>query len=328
MKIIYEEHLSKRKQPANLKNDDITLFQHEFEKKVINTHLLKLSNGIILKDLIIELWQTPHKYKSYSLAHPKITKKSIIQRFLFFRRGLKKINKGVWIIDDLSTMYFHWLTDAITRLEASNSEGEIYPIILPNQYRQFSFIEESLKLLGKQTSYYNTLIPLKVKKLLITSHTAQTGNYNRILINEVRNKFLKNFTLKGDKKVYISRLKAQKRKITNEQEVVTLLKSFGFEIHYFEDYSFEKQIELMSQTINLIGLHGAGLTNMLFMREGGKVLELRNQNDAHNNCYFSLASELNLVYFYQLNQGNTNDTHAVDITVDIDELRDNIVKFI
>jgi capsular polysaccharide biosynthesis protein len=84
----------------------------------------------------------------------------------------------------------------------------------------------------------------------------------------------------------------------------------------------------MSQTIHLIGLHGAGLTNMLFMREGGKVLELRNQNDAHNNCYFSLASELNLDYFYLLNQGNTNDTHTVDIIVDIDELRNNLGKFI
>jgi hypothetical protein len=94
MKIIFEEHLSKRKQPSNLKNDDISLFHHEFEKKVKNTHLLKVSNGIILKDLIIELWQNPHKYKSYSFAHPRITKKSIIQRILLFRRGLKIINKG------------------------------------------------------------------------------------------------------------------------------------------------------------------------------------------------------------------------------------------
>ena len=328
MKIIFEEHLSKRKQPANLKIDDITLFEHEFEKKIRSTHLVKLSNAIILKDLIIELWQNPKKYQSYSLVHPKLTKKSILQRILFFKRGFKKINNGVWIVDDLSTLYFHWLTDSLTRLEASNSEDEIYPVILPNHYREFSFIEESLKILGLKVIYYNTLIPLKVKNLLVISHTAQTGNYNSILINKLRNKFLKNFILKGDKKVYISRLKAQKRKITNEQEVVTLLKSFGFEIHYFEDYSFEKQIELMSQTIHLIGLHGAGLTNMLFMREGGKVLELRNQNDAHNNCYFSLASELNLDYFYLLNQGNTNDTHTVDIIVDIDELRNNLGKFI
>jgi hypothetical protein len=228
MKIIFEEHLSKRKQPANLKIDDITLFEHEFEKKIRSTHLVKISNAFILKDLIIELWQNPKKYQSYSLAHPKLTKKSILQRILFFKRGFKKINKGVWIVDDLSTLYFHWLTDSLTRLEASNSEDEIYPVILPNHYSKFSFIEESLKILGLKVIYYNTLIPLKVKNLLVISHTAQTGNYNSILINKLRNKFLKNFILKGDKKVYISRLKAQKRKITNEQEVVTLLKSFGF----------------------------------------------------------------------------------------------------
>lgn len=328
MRIIFKEHISKREQPKNIENDDVLLFEHEFEKKIRDTHLIIISNGIVLQDIIVKLLESPRKYLRYTLAHPTITIKYIFKRFLAFKRGLNTIEKGVWIIDNWSLGYFHWLTDALPRLLASNREEKHYPVILPERYKQISYITESLNLLEAQIIYYNEQIPLRVKELLITSHTADTGNYNHILINELRNKLRNKFTIAGDpnRKVFVSRLKAAYRKITNEHEVIDLLKSFNYEIHYFEYYAFSKQVEIMSQAKHLIGLHGAGLTNMLFMKEGGKILELRNLNDSHNNCYFSLASELNLHYYYQLNEGNNNDTHIVDITVDIEKLRKNIEK--
>ena len=49
----------------------------------------------------------------------------------------------------------------------------------------------------------------------------------------------------------------------------------------------------------IVSNHGAGLTNMLFMKDGGSVLELRHVSDCINNCYFTLASALDLKYFYQ-----------------------------
>ena len=115
--------------------------------------------------------------------------------------------------------------------------------------------------------------------LLVPSHPALTGNYNHFLINELRHLFVKDITSKPTRKVFISRLKASRRKILNEDAVVEFLKTQNWEIHYFEDYSFRKQREIMSKTKYLISLHGAGLTNLLFMKEGGKVLELRNKND-------------------------------------------------
>lgn len=51
---------------------------------------------------------------------------------------------------------------------------------------------------------------------------------------------------------------------------------------------------------------------MLFMEADTAVLEFRHQGDTHNNCYFSLASALNIKYFYQTCQsdysGNTCNT--------------------
>ncbi len=76
----------------------------------------------------------------------------------------------------------------------------------------------------------------------------------------------------------------------------------------------------------MVSNHGAGLTNMLFMKAGGRVLELRHESDRINNCYFTLASALELDYLYQtctpVVQGE--DPHTADLRVDAEKLRDNL----
>ena len=37
---------------------------------------------------------------------------------------------------------------------------------------------------------------------------------------------------------------------------------------------------------------------MLFLNEKTNLIEIRNKNDKHNNAFFSMASALNLNYFY------------------------------
>lgn len=324
MQIIFEEHISRRKHPINIVHSDVPLFEHEFEKKIQETHLLEISNGIVLNDYIVA-GISLKKYLAYSQIHP-VSYKFIIKRFLLLRNGFKTIKEGIWITDNWSSGYFHWLTDALPRLLASRRINETYPVLLPEQYEQIGYVRESLNLIGASVLFYKNSVPSIVKKLLLVSHTADTGNYNGLLINELREKLLASYSARGERKIFISRLKASKRKIINETEVVDYLRSNSWEIHYFEDYSLGKQIGIMAETKYLIGLHGAGLTNMLFMRQGGKVLELRNENDSHNNCYFSLASELAIDYHYQLNQGDKADTFFVNVTVNMDVLKKNIEK--
>ena len=54
MKVIFKKHISKRKPPLNLLKVDYMLFEHEFEKEIKETHLIEVSNAIILKDIIIK----------------------------------------------------------------------------------------------------------------------------------------------------------------------------------------------------------------------------------------------------------------------------------
>lgn len=324
--VIFPTYTSIRTKPINLKEEDLHLFSKEFAYQIKETTLLELRNASILEDTIFSLSKRRF-YLSHTFGHSPPLKKILKKLFLFLLPP-KNIEKAVWIADEWGHAYFHWFADALTRLLAVENvvNKDHLTIILPDNYSTYPYIIETLELLNIQAQFYNPKRRLLVKHLILPSHTASTGNYNKEVIRNLRNRFLS----KTDKlitpyrNIFISRAKAPKRKIINETEVVELLKCHGFEIHLFEEYTLQKQIEIMSQTKSLVGLHGAGLVNMLFMQEGGQVLELRNQNDSQNNCYFALASELGHDYYYQQSEGDSNDTLITTIIVDLDELKTNL----
>jgi len=317
MEIIKSEHIASRIQPRNLDSKDMLLFANEFSKKINATTLETVENVDILKDTIFDLYAL--KFFTKYTHVTKLSDLDKLKRVRLLLASSEKVNKGIWIIDNWSLAYFHWLTDALTRLIASEDYLDSHIVLLPKMFDKNPYAD-SLRMLNFDVRFFEPSKRIHVKELILPSHTASTGNYNKEIINRLRHKFLSKREIIPGKKIYISRQKARWRKITNEADVVTLMKSYGFEIHFFEDYNFSEQVGLMQQASHLIGLHGAGLTNMLFMPKNGKILELRNKDDDHNNCFFSLASDLEHNYYYQLNDGNTKDTHVVDITVNIENL--------
>ncbi|QCR22179.1 DUF563 domain-containing protein [Pontibacter sp. SGAir0037] len=319
MIIAHPEYNVDRNLPRNFEEKDRVLFQFALSVKITPTTVEVVNNVDILRNTIFNRY----KLKFYS-NHALLQKDSIkekICKLLMLCRSSKKVDKAIWIIDSWSSGYFHWFTDALPRLIASEKLLNNHVVLLPKAYQKEEFILQSLEMLDMQVEFYSTIQRVHLAELILPSHTAPvSGNYNQVYINKVRDKFLRENNLAPTRKIYISRKKANKRKILNEDSIVPLLESFGYELHYFEDYEFKDQLTLMHQTKYLVSLHGAGLTNMLFMAKGGKILELRNANDPYNNCYFSLASDLNHNYYYLSNIGNTSETHNVNITVDIPSL--------
>lgn len=69
------------------------------------------------------------------------------------------------------------------------------------------------------------------------------------------------------KNVYISRLATDRRRIVNEDQVMTLLASHGFEKFYLEQMDFWDQVALFAQAKKVIAMHGAGCANILFSHD-------------------------------------------------------------
>ncbi|XP_004929309.2 EGF domain-specific O-linked N-acetylglucosamine transferase [Bombyx mori] len=88
------------------------------------------------------------------------------------------------------------------------------------------------------------------------------------------------------------------RSILNEKEIVdALLKEDGYYVQrvvYDRTVSFTKQLEITHNTDVFIGMHGAGLTHLLFLPDWAAVFEIYNCEDP--NCYADLSRLRGLKY--------------------------------
>jgi capsular polysaccharide biosynthesis protein len=311
-----ESYVAVRKKPVNMVISDVGLFEKEFIKSIPFTNILLIKNVFISNHVIIDIIKFRF-YNSYSFV-TKIGKKYLLKNLISLLNPLQTEKQGIWIINDWSNGYFHWFADALPRYIYASRYIKNHVVVLPLNYQQSPFVVDSLKLLNVKVVYYNPQKLLFLKELLLPSIVAPTGNYNVKIMHQLRARFTKDVATNANEKlIYISRERATRRKVVNENQLVDFLKSKKFEIHYFEDYTLQAQIKLMQETKCIIALHGAGLTNMLFMKENSFVVEFRNENDNHNNCYFSLASDLNLNYSYINCSGKGGSTQDADVKVDL-----------
>ncbi len=134
---------------------------------------------------------------------------------------------------------------------------------------------------------------------------------------------------KPKKKIYITRKSATRRKVENELSLIELLEKNGFLILELESFTFAEQVKLFTECEVLISIHGAGLTNCIFMQENTFMLEFYKQDTFINYCFERMAVELKLDYTRQLCVGGKNiETHVdkTDLIVNIDIVVDYLKK--
>ncbi|XP_066153392.1 EGF domain-specific O-linked N-acetylglucosamine transferase isoform X2 [Euwallacea fornicatus] len=88
------------------------------------------------------------------------------------------------------------------------------------------------------------------------------------------------------------------RRILNEKELLESVKDDeSIEVKrvvYNRDISFKEQLEITANSDVLVGVHGAGLTHLLFLPDWAAVFEIYNCEDA--NCYADLSRLRGLHY--------------------------------
>lgn len=94
--------------------------------------------------------------------------------------------------------------------------------------------------------------------------------------------------------------------------------------------SLRKQVKIARKTDIFVGIHGAGLTQALFMKEGrGAMVEI--MPDTSINCFHAIAMERNLHYFRAHGRvaEKKDDWHDEDVVIDQDKfimLMDHAIK--
>lgn len=316
----------KLRYPNNIVDSDKSIFDCFLKIEIPNMEVKKLNNilvspyGIMYKNFNLIKECTPfsfnfepvsnnyHKHfvAKYINAGGRIfggTIERFVRHFILFKKT-KIIETCFWCSDQYSEYYMHWLCETLPRIYLlSLLKCENPKVILPGPtMRDIKFIRQSLALLFPDINFLFTENHnmIESRELIWISHMGQPFQFNPLLMTGfrefVRRKLKENCNSSG-KKLYISRRNAVCRKIINENEVEQLLRGFGFETICFEDYSFEEQVKICSQSEILIGIHGAGLSNMIFQPEGSFVLELQRRM-SYASCFYSLANALDLNYYY------------------------------
>lgn len=334
--ILCDEALSVRRLPANFDEQDKTLFEHELNKLIPVTQLLELNHVNVSSDGIVfsagRILAESFGYRNQFIRWANFS--NLLRFFLCnyaFKIRQRLDSKALWIIDNWGSAYFHWLLDALPRLYVIREQLAHSTLLLPESFKASGYILPSLapfairdiKFIGNKQVFH-------CRELLVPSHTAPSGHYNESVIRGLRQLYTDYYgrmqDVSSSDKVYISRGKAKARRVINEKDVIAVLKEHGFRVVLFEDCPFEQQVKIILNARYVVSNHGAGLTNILFLPPGSSVFELRKRGDSHNNCYFALASALDLKYYYQLckPENPDEDAFSADVYVDLELFRKNL----
>lgn len=103
----------------------------------------------------------------------------------------------------------------------------------------------------------------------------------------------------GKKRLFISRCDARVRNIINEEVFYHRLRKLGFDKIIPGQMDHSAQVKLFSEAEIVVGAHGAGLSNIIFMPPGGKVFELFGRGYV-KATYLWLARLAHQDYFYHI----------------------------
>jgi capsular polysaccharide biosynthesis protein len=245
----------------------------------------------------------------------------------------KSYYKGSFLLafDQWSNNYFHWFTETLPRLIHLKKKHPDSTIMLPIELQHISFISNCIDLFDisplwidptkinifQELWYIHTIPPFR---LIIPDLQIELKEN---ILTRIPNKESSPF-----RKLYISRAKSKIRKIVNEMELIAVIQKYGYEIVYAEELSLVEQVELFSQSAKLIALHGAGLTNIMFMPANSKVLEIRNPEILTQPlCYFQLANIFEIEWNYMTGQVVGNENNHNDIFIDINQFEKTLINF-
>lgn len=232
--------------------------------------------------------------------------------------------------------YYHWLSETLCRIWVVKDKCDQMILLLPPEETLSKYALDSLRLFKFKKIIH---IPIGksalVRTLCMPAQRPILNCYNPDILREI-NKMYRSYVncetshCELTDRIYICRKNATQRKIINEEEVISVMKKFNFNIICPENYTFFEQVSIFCKTRYVVGIHGAGLTNMLFMPPGSTVFELikRKTNPIRhlNLLYWYMADALRHKYYCQICEPTDKDEMFIsaDIIVDIELLYKNL----
>ena len=206
-----------------------------------------------------------------------------------------------------NSSFYHFLTEDLPRVGWILENFADRKLICRDGASRY--VVDSAQLLGTEVTETRAT-HLEVRGYPFVSFpTASSGWPARNTVDFVRNLGLRSTLARSPQKgnkIYVSRLQ-DSRSPVNERDVIQLAEHHGFQAIQAEDFPLLDQIALFASADEILGVHGAGLSNLVWMPTGGKVIEIMSP-EYYNSCYQWLSQRVGHQHVTVMNSIDSPDT--------------------
>jgi capsular polysaccharide biosynthesis protein len=289
--LLYPETVIRRRPPVNyddpecrftyLRMEDTcpACFLHEMRRAFVSPYGMVFKSGRVVPESLYwgsaDRWPEGTFYKKILLARfRRIAGPCVVAHSPFYNN------------------YYHWTTEALPRLFSVKDRLHNARVLVGGETQRFH--AETVALFdtaGIETIPFTELA--FVNELLLPTNTGRFPVHNEKLIADMGAWLRERVAAEpnrssGPRNVYLARGADKERRLMNEDEVVAMLSRHGFEVVRTEGLSIAEQIRLFAGIKNLVAVHGAGLSNMIYMQPSGFVAVMINEHH-RDASFFNLA---------------------------------------
>jgi hypothetical protein len=235
--------------------------------------------------------------------------------------------------------YYHWLTESLPNVRALRTYerragvSEL-PVVIENDPPDW--VTESLSLLDVDNviefpvdpTHEFPSDPIQVETLV--SAPRRNRDWHNLSLSTrdlewVRDQYTSKTpdVERSDNRILISRADADSRRIRNRRRLEERLEPLGFSSYVLSELDFSEQITLFENAEVVLGVHGAGLANVLFS-DDLKLLEIRPSSKTRWHDFYVMAEQLGFSYEYH----EVVCQEGEDLVVDVDELEDTVERLL
>ena len=267
----------------------------------------------------------PHN-KYLAASHPYLVyPKPSALKINFGINKVRKIEKVISIRYGFGN-YWHFFNDIIGQLNYINQfnlDPKI-PVLAPKKLLGNAYVREFFEqtaLLGNREWIFQEEYELVSCQEVYLAKNLPNTKENFISITNLLN--LKINAQTPDVRLFLKRGTNRGRRITNNSEIENLVKEFNYTVLDTDLLSFNEQVNIFKRASSVVGIHGAGLANLMFRSpKAMQVLEIF-PADLIPPHYFWLCHELGFSYDAVL---GSNQDSSGGFSVPVEELRKKLIN--
>ena len=242
-----------------------------------------------------------------------------------YRSPISTANPVILLSTHNNPNYFHWLTQPgfsplflqehfslrpLTTLAVSHRPRNSLPSFLPGLLDVFAT--------GLSRIHGVSLSSISLSRFAIQEHSSE------VVVSPAQLDWLscrcRDFlppVSKPWRKLFISRRRSSRRRCLNETSILGVLQPYGFVAVCLEDLCVTDQLRIFSESLVIVGPHGAGFSNLVACSPNAAVVELL-PRPASFSHYYAIADVLGLSHGHLL--ANSADLETDDFTVSPENL--------